>query len=137
MRGSECAAEDHRHIEHSGQQTGNQSHSSPLEYALVRHGRLTRTAILVVEPDDVVFAQIGAGLHLDDLKRNATRVLETMRYTVWDIRRLVFAKQEFFFSACDERGAAHHDPVLRAVMMHLQRQAGARHYHDAFNLKAV
>ena len=37
----------------------------------------------------------------------------------------------------DARGAAHHDPVLGAVMMHLQRQPSARFHHDALDLVAV
>ena len=40
-------------------------------------------------------------------------------------------------AARDERGAAHDDPVLRAVMMHLQREPRARFHHDALDLEAL
>lgn len=38
------------------------------------------TAVLVVQTHDVVFAEVRARLHLDDLERHLARVLETVRH---------------------------------------------------------
>src|SRR5215207_459322 len=37
--------------------------------------------IYVLKPHNVVFAQVSTGLHLDQIKRNLTRVLETVNAT--------------------------------------------------------
>ncbi len=54
-----------------------------------------------------------------------------------NVRRLVFGQQEHVFAAGHLGGAAHHDPMFGAVMMHLQRQRLARLHHDALHLEAV
>ncbi|SAL89035.1 hypothetical protein AWB74_08875 [Caballeronia arvi] len=51
-------------------------------------------------------------------------------------RRFVLAQQKLLFAARDERRAAHDDPVLRAMVMHLQRQLRTRRHHDALHLEA-
>lgn len=53
-----------------------------------------------------------------------------------DVRGLVFAEEEDFVAAGDARGAANDDPVLGAVVVHLQRQRGAGVDDDALDLEA-
>src|SRR3981189_747645 len=83
-------------------------------------------SVTVLEAHDVVFAQIRARLHLDDFQRHRARVLDAMLHADRDVGRLVLFQKEDLLAARDARGAGHHHPVLGAVMMHLQRQRGAR-----------
>src|SRR5882672_7403769 len=92
-------------------------------------------AILVA--NDVVFPEIAAGLNLDQKQGGLPRVLETVLRADRDVGGLVFREQLDFLVARNPRGARHHDPVLRPVVMHLQRKSFARLDHDALDLKAV
>src|SRR5258708_39259644 len=47
-------------------------------------------AVGVLEADDVVFAEIGAGLNLDDLQRQLARILQAVLGAGRDVGRLVF-----------------------------------------------
>src|ERR1700722_18773490 len=91
----------------------------------------------VVEAHDVVFAEIGAGLHLDHLQRHLAWVLETVSSAKRDIGRLVFGDDKALFTARDECRTAYDDPVFGAVMVHLQRQPCPRIHDDALDLKAL
>src|SRR5690625_4944786 len=50
---------------------------------------------------------------------------------------LAFSEQDFLIPAGNQRGAAHHYPVLRTVMVFLQRQPLAGLNADALDLKAL
>ena len=54
-----------------------------------------------------------------------------------DVGGLVFSQQRFLAIDGDFGSAADHHPVLGAVVVHLQRQFGARLHHDAFDLKTL
>src|SRR3546814_3334271 len=58
-------------------------------------------------------------------------------YTTLFRSRLVFAEQEHVLVAGHFGGAADHDPVFGTVMVHLQRQAGARLDRDVLDLEAT
>ena len=60
-----------------------------------------------------------------------------MAYAERHIGRLVFAEKELLFPAGDKGCAVHDDPMLRAVVMNLQRQARARHNDDSLHLETV
>src|SRR4051812_25439303 len=77
-------------------------------------------AIGVLEADDVVLAEVGAGLHLDDLERQLARVREAVRLAERDVGALVLGQDRLAIAAGDFRGALDDDPVLGAVMVHLQ-----------------
>src|SRR5579883_2553294 len=91
----------------------------------------------IVEPNDVVLAQIAARLDLDQLERDAARIGQPMQRPDRDIDRLVLVHGPDFLPDRDLGGAAHHHPVLGAVMMLLQRQLAARRDGDAFDLEAI
>ncbi len=54
--------------------------------------------------------------------------------TQGDVGALVFCQQDFFFALGDQGRAFDHDPVLCAVVVHLQAELGARAHSDAFDL---
>src|SRR5690606_19450891 len=91
----------------------------------------------VVEADDIIFAEIGATLNLNDFQVHLAGVFQAMGGAQRDKGGLVFSQQQGFFATGDLGGAAHHDPVLGAVVVHLQRQLFSRFYRDAFDLKTV
>ena len=64
-------------------------------------------------------------------------IFEAMSHAERDVGRLVLAEQELLFATGDERCPAHDDPMFRAVVMHLQRQARTGTHNDAFDLKAL
>src|ERR1700731_3638187 len=93
-------------------------------------------SVTVLEAHYVVFAEIRAGLYLDDFQRHRARVLDAMLHADRDVGRLVLFEKENFLAARDARRAGHHHPVLGAVMMQLQRQGGAGLYLQALHLEA-
>src|SRR5512142_1106384 len=101
-----------------------------------RAGPSAAAAVVVLEAHDVVFAKVRARLHLDDLQRHLARVGEAVRFAERDVGALVLAEQELFLTACHFCRAAHDDPVLGAVVVHLQAQAGAGVDQDALDLEA-
>src|ERR1700712_1452811 len=92
------------------------------------------TAIGILEADDVVLAEIGTGLHLDDLERQLPRVRQAVRLAQRDVGALVLGEDRLAVAAGDLGRALHHDPVFGSVVMHLQAQRRARIDHDALHL---
>ena len=82
-------------------------------------------AIIVLDADDVVFAQIAAGLNLDQVKRYLAWIFQPVNGADRDIDRFVLVHGLDRLIHRHARGALHDDPVLRAVMMLLQRQPPA------------
>src|SRR3546814_7623715 len=56
--------------------------------------------------------------------------------TLFRSDRFVLMQQQHVLAAGDPRGALHHDPVLGAMMVHLQRQGAFRLHRDALDLEA-
>ncbi len=79
----------------------------------------------VVGAQDVVLAEVGADLHLDDLDGHLARVLEPVPLRCEDVDALVFAHELLFFADDDLGRALDDDPMLRAMMVHLHRQLAA------------
>src|SRR6185437_2622254 len=90
-----------------------------------RLGRRSLAAVVILQPHDVVFAQVGPRLHLDDMEWDLPGVLDPMLDPDGDIGRLIFLEQENLVPSRDARGPRDDDPMLRPVMMQLQRQYGA------------
>src|SRR5256714_1916830 len=76
----------------------------------------------VLDSHDVVLAEVGSGLHLDDLQRHLAGVLEAVQLADRDVERPGLREQQGFLAALHARGAAHHDPLLGAVGMPLPRK---------------
>jgi len=91
---------------------------------------------LVIEPDNVVFAEVGAALHFDEFQRRFARISEAMPGAYGDVGRLVFAQNGDLLPYGDLSGAANDDPLLRSVLMTLKRQARTRIDDDVLNLES-
>src|ERR1700691_6157858 len=88
----------------------------------------------ILEPDDVVFAEIGARLHLDQLEIDLAGIGHAVNRADRQIDRLILVDENDFVVAGNFRRAAYHDPMFGAVEMLLQRQSGAGFYDDALDL---
>jgi hypothetical protein len=99
-------------------------------------GHVGCPSVGVFEAHDVVFAQVAARLHLDDLQRHLARVGQAVHLAQRDVGALVLGQQDDLVAVGDLGRAADHDPVLGAVVVHLQAQAGAGLDHDALDLVA-
>src|SRR5947209_4614948 len=96
--------------------------------------RRSNPVIGILEPDDIVLAEIGAGLHFDQLEIDLARIGHAMDATDRQVDRLVLMHEMRFVVAHDFRRALHDDPVLGAVEVLLQRQLRARLHDDALDL---
>src|SRR5262249_5202296 len=76
--------------------------------------------INILEPDNIVLAEIAAGLHLDQLERNLAVIGEPVDAADRNVDRLVLMDDALFVTERDFGGAAHHHPMLGAVAMLLQ-----------------
>jgi hypothetical protein len=90
----------------------------------------------VLVADDVVLAEIAAGLHLDQHHRQFAGVLHPVHGAQRDVDRLVLGHQLHVAADGHLRGALHHDPVLGAVVVALQAERRAGVHDDALDLEA-
>src|SRR3954471_298500 len=102
-----------------------------------RAGSPSAAAGAVFKAHDVVLAQVAAGLDFDQIERLASRVLQAVLRAEWDEGRFVLAHIEHLLATSHPRGPRDHDPMLRAMLVHLQRKALPRLHHDALHLEAV
>src|SRR2546428_1609361 len=93
--------------------------------------------VAVFEAHDVILPQIATRLDFDEVERFLSRIFEAMLGADRDIRGFVLREEHDFLAARHFRGARHHHPVLRAILVHLQRQRPAGLHHDALDLKAL
>src|SRR5579884_3365629 len=92
--------------------------------------------VTILEPHDVVLAEVRARLHLDDVQRDLAGILDAVTDADRDVRRLILLEQEDLIAAGDACRAGDDDPVLRAMMMQLQGQRRARLDLQALHLEA-
>src|SRR5215469_10666328 len=78
------------------------------------------TAVHVVNPNDVVLAEIAASLYLDQFERDSARISQAVHRADRDVDRLVFVHHPDILADRHFGGAAHDDPVLSAMMMLLK-----------------
>ena len=82
--------------------------------------------VSVIESHDIVLSQVGAGLDFDNLQRDAAGIFQAVLLANWHMRRIVFVEIRHFV-ACRHFGRSPHDnPVFGAVVVHLERERGAR-----------
>ena len=81
---------------------------------------LTFPPVNIGKTHNVVLAQVGPRLYFDKHQRNNTGIFEPMLCANGDIGRLVFCKQPHNIAVGNLCRAAHHNPVLGAVVVHLQ-----------------
>src|SRR5262252_7918410 len=94
-------------------------------------------AVIVGNAYDVVFAEIGAGLNLDQLQRQLAGILQPVLGADRDVDGLVLAHEHALLAALHDRRAVHYDPVLGAMIVLLQAELAARLDGDALDLEAV
>ena len=92
---------------------------------------------LIDDADDVILAEIGAGLDLDHLQQDLARIGQPMHVALRNIDRLVFPHRLHRVADGDLGRALDADPVFRAVMMLLQRQFFARQHEQPLDLEPV
>src|SRR5207245_4497001 len=92
--------------------------------------------VVVLQPHDVVLADVIAGLHLDHHAVDGAGIREAMRRADLDVGRLVRPQKSLLLGIDDLRRAGDHDPVLAAVVVQLKRKARARLHDDALDLEA-
>jgi hypothetical protein len=71
----------------------------------------------IIEPQDIIFAQIATNLDLDQLQRDFSRIREAMHRSNWNVCEFIFNR--------DLGDAVYHYPMLRTVKVLLQRQPAA------------
>src|SRR6202167_5486852 len=94
------------------------------------------TVVDVVDSDDIVLAEIAAGLNLDQLHVDLAWIGEPVRRANRQVDRFILVDERHFVIERDLGGAAHDHPVLGAVVVLLQREAPARPHNNAFDLVA-
>ena len=97
----------------------------------------SRALIIILDADDVILAEIAAGLDLDQFQQDLAGIFQPVHRADRDIDRLVLVHGLDQLVDGHPRRAAHHDPVLRAMVMFLQREPPARLDHDTLDLMAV
>ena len=93
--------------------------------------------IIVLNPNDIVLAEIAAGLDLDQFQRDLAGVFQPVHGADRDVDRFVLVHGLDEFVDCHARSAPYHDPVLGAMVVLLQREATARLDDDALDLVAI
>jgi hypothetical protein len=90
--------------------------------------------VCILDPDDIVLAEMGAGLHLDEFEVDLARIGNSVDAGARQVDRLVLVDEMGFVVAHDFRRAVDDDSVLGAVKMLLQRELRAVLQDDAFDL---
>ena len=80
------------------------------------------TPVRIFKAHDIILAEVSAGLYLNDFQRHFAGILQPMARAQRYVGRLVFRQQQRFVATRYARRALDHDPVLSAMVMHLQRQ---------------
>src|SRR5262249_39108824 len=106
-------------------------------YGAYRLAVASAALVVVLEAHNVVFAEIAAALHLDQLERDPPRIGEAMHGADRDVDGFVLVHSANLLADRHLGGAAHHDPMLGAVHVLLQRQLAARIHDDALDLEAL
>jgi hypothetical protein len=91
---------------------------------------------VIFKTDDVVFAQVAAGLHLDDFQRYGAGVCQAVHFAQRDVCRLVFSQKQHLVAVSNFGSSLDDNPVLGAVVVLLQTEAGTGFDLDAFDLEA-
>lgn len=93
--------------------------------------------INILDPNDIVLAEIGTRLHLDQVERHLPGILQPMHAAKRDENRLILAEKNFLVIASDNGSSVDDHPMFSAVIVFLKRQLGAWIDGDALDLKAV
>ena len=84
------------------------------------------SSVIIFSAFDVVLAEVGAGLHLDENEGRIFFILNPMPCSLWDINALAGGKRDFFFFADDDGLSGYGMPVLQSAHVTLQAEAMPR-----------
>ena len=96
-----------------------------------------RSAVGVVVADNIVFAEIGARLHLDEMQRDLAGIFKPVPGAHGNEGQFILVQRHLLVAFGHLGGAGDDDPMLGAVMMHLQREDAAGLHHDVLHLDAL
>src|SRR3984893_19171278 len=99
--------------------------------------RRTLAPVPIVEAHDVVLTEVRARLNLDMVKRNHAGILDPVLHPDGNVGGLIFLQQENFLPASNARRPGDDYPVLRTMMVHLQRQGCTGFDLEALHLEAL
>jgi hypothetical protein len=91
----------------------------------------------ILEPDNIIFAQVRTGLHLDQSEVDPAGIRHSMHATHRQIDRLVLVHKMNLIIPGDLGRSLDDDPMLGAMEMLLQGQALAWLHDDTFDLVAL
>jgi hypothetical protein len=91
----------------------------------------------ILEPDNIVLAQVRTGLHLDQFEIDQAGIRHSMHAAYGQIDRLVLVHKMNLVVPGDLGRSLDDDPMLGAMEMLLQGQALTWFYDDAFDLVAL
>jgi hypothetical protein len=97
---------------------------------------LLNPPVRVFEADDIVFAQLRPGLHLNQLQRDCSRVPKAVNHAERDVSGLILAEKKRIFPSCHAPPAADDDPVLGVMMIHLQPEPAGGIHDYTLDLKS-
>src|ERR1700758_3166976 len=80
----------------------------------------THPTICVLEPHDIVLAQIRARLHLDEFQRDLSQVAQPVGCAEGNIRGLIFAKHDLLVAVGNQGGSPDDNPMFSTMMVHLK-----------------
>jgi len=93
--------------------------------------------IRIFQADNVVFLEVGATLHLDQFQRELAGIAEAMGCAWRNESLLVLLQEKHFVPECDFRGPLHNHPVLRAMIVLLERDLLAGINDDALDAETI
>ena len=76
--------------------------------------------IIVLDPLNIVFAEIASRLHLDEFEIDLSGVLQAVARADWHVDRFIFMHHLNLVANRRPRGATHDNPMLGSVVMQLQ-----------------
>src|SRR5262245_45755037 len=96
-----------------------------------------RPPIHIIEPNDVVLPQMITALHFDHGQTHHARIFQPVRMATWNVGRFVGRQQGLVIAVDHPRGSAHHDPMLRTMMMGLKAEPGAGFHLDSLDFETL
>src|ERR1700690_771614 len=97
---------------------GGPTHSPPVPDG-------SRALVIVLDADDIPLAEIAPGLNLDQFQEDLARIFQPMDGADRDIDRFVLVHDLDGLVDRHARSAPHHDPMLGAMVLLLQRAPAA------------
>src|SRR6266404_4944761 len=94
-------------------------------------------AKVVLQPHDVILAEIAAALHFNEDQQLGAGILDAMGSSDVDVDRFACQDSDFFVVKRNFGSAGNDEPVLCALRMFLITQSLAGQHFDAFDLEAV